>query len=196
MSFRRKKSTQDLQAADTGGRPKMSSRALAQVIERSSHIQGPAAEAYVARLRHASPGADPAEIVGRAREALRIGGDGQWGGRGRGGDLPRNRHHRRVVCGRRRNCRLPRGHGAVRTGTGFGVRHSSRRTGTPSRPGPGRPGRRQQHRRGLRADRAGPDQRRLGLGKHGVAAAAGSVEVQLADAQVRHEAVRPANAAR
>jgi hypothetical protein len=65
MSFRRKKSIQDLQAADTGGRPKMSSRALAQVIERSSHIQGPAAEAYVARLRHASPGADPAEIAGR-----------------------------------------------------------------------------------------------------------------------------------
>jgi hypothetical protein len=43
----------------------MSSRALAQVIERSSHIQGPAAEAYVTRLRNASPGADPAEIAGR-----------------------------------------------------------------------------------------------------------------------------------
>jgi hypothetical protein len=36
---------------------------LAQVIERSSRIQGPAAEAYVARLRHAHPGASPAEIV-------------------------------------------------------------------------------------------------------------------------------------
>lgn len=65
MSFRRSKSTQDPQAGEAAGKPKMSSRALAQVIERSSHIQGPVAEAYVARLRNASPGADPAEIVGR-----------------------------------------------------------------------------------------------------------------------------------
>jgi hypothetical protein len=46
-----------------GGRPKASARALAQVIERSSRVQGPAAEAYVARLRRSYPGAGPAEIV-------------------------------------------------------------------------------------------------------------------------------------
>lgn len=45
------------------GRPKASTRALAQVIERSSRVQGPAAEALVARLRRTNPGASPAEIV-------------------------------------------------------------------------------------------------------------------------------------
>ncbi len=49
----------------TDGRPKASARALAQVIERSARIQGPAAEAYVSRLRNAHPGADPAEIVAK-----------------------------------------------------------------------------------------------------------------------------------
>jgi hypothetical protein len=48
--------------AATGGRPKASTRALAQVIERSSRVHGPAAEGYVARLRRAHPGASPAEI--------------------------------------------------------------------------------------------------------------------------------------
>jgi F0F1-type ATP synthase membrane subunit c/vacuolar-type H+-ATPase subunit K len=38
---------------------------LAQVIERSARLQGPAVEAYVARLRHAHPGAGPAEIVAK-----------------------------------------------------------------------------------------------------------------------------------
>ncbi len=49
----------------TGGRPKASARALAQLIERSTRVQGPAAEAYVARLRRADPGAGPAEIVAK-----------------------------------------------------------------------------------------------------------------------------------
>jgi hypothetical protein len=48
--------------AARGGRPKASTRALAQVIERSTRIHGPAAEAYVARLRRTHPGASPAEI--------------------------------------------------------------------------------------------------------------------------------------
>ena len=48
--------------AATDGRPKASARALAQVIERSTRIHGPAAEAYVARLRRAHPGASPAEV--------------------------------------------------------------------------------------------------------------------------------------
>ena len=59
----RSKNASDALAANQPGRPKASARALAQVIERSSRIQGPAAEAYVARLRHAHPGASPAEIV-------------------------------------------------------------------------------------------------------------------------------------
>jgi len=45
------------------GRPKASARALAQVIERSARIQGPAAEAYVSRLRHTHPGISPAGVV-------------------------------------------------------------------------------------------------------------------------------------
>ncbi len=46
----------------TAGRPKASTRALAQVIERSSRMQAPAAAAYVARLRRTHPSASPAEI--------------------------------------------------------------------------------------------------------------------------------------
>jgi hypothetical protein len=49
----------------TGGRPKASARALAQIIERSTRVQGPVAQAYVARLRRAYPGAGPAEIATR-----------------------------------------------------------------------------------------------------------------------------------
>lgn len=48
-----------------GDRPKASARALAQVIERSSRIQGPAAEAYVSRLRNAGPDDSPAEIIAK-----------------------------------------------------------------------------------------------------------------------------------
>src|ERR1700752_1551169 len=58
----RRRSAPDALPGTTGGRPKASARALAQVIERSSRLQGPAAEAYVARLRRAHPGAGPAEI--------------------------------------------------------------------------------------------------------------------------------------
>jgi hypothetical protein len=60
-----RRSGPDSLPASTEGRPKASARALAQVIERSSRIQGPAAEAYVARLRRAHPGAGPAEIVAK-----------------------------------------------------------------------------------------------------------------------------------
>ncbi|OBJ56330.1 hypothetical protein [Mycobacterium sp. 1423905.2] len=63
-AWRRKKQPQP-QAVEETGRTKMSTRALAQILERSSHIQGPAAEAYVARLRRAHPSASPAEITGK-----------------------------------------------------------------------------------------------------------------------------------
>ncbi|MGB8388091.1 hypothetical protein [Mycobacterium sp.] len=51
--------------APVGDRPKASARALAQLIERSSRVHGPAAEAYVARLRRTYPGASPGEVVTR-----------------------------------------------------------------------------------------------------------------------------------
>ena len=65
MSARRtqRSSAPDWQAGASPGRPKASARALAQVIERSTRVQGPAAAAYVARLRRAHPGASPAEIL-------------------------------------------------------------------------------------------------------------------------------------
>lgn len=56
--------------APTGknGRPKVSARALAQVIERTARIQGPAAEAYVSRLRNADPDATPAAILAKLQK--------------------------------------------------------------------------------------------------------------------------------
>jgi hypothetical protein len=63
MSARWNRSTADSLPATTNGKPKASARALAHIIERSSKIQGPAAAAYVERLRRADPGADPAVIV-------------------------------------------------------------------------------------------------------------------------------------
>ncbi|MGZ4511401.1 MAG: hypothetical protein ACXVX4_08685 [Mycobacterium sp.] len=53
------------QSPGAGGRPKASARALAQVIERSYRIQGPAAEAYVTRLRDARRDTTPAEVVAK-----------------------------------------------------------------------------------------------------------------------------------
>ncbi|BAX93882.1 hypothetical protein [Mycobacterium shigaense] len=65
MSARRteRSSAPDRQPGAPTGRPKASTRALAQVIERSTRIQNPAAAAYVSRLRRAHPGASPAEVV-------------------------------------------------------------------------------------------------------------------------------------
>jgi hypothetical protein len=63
MSARRSRSKPDQLPATTDGRPKASARALAQVVERSTRVQGPAAQAYVARLRRAHPGAAPNEIA-------------------------------------------------------------------------------------------------------------------------------------
>ncbi|KAA1250074.1 hypothetical protein F0Q45_11660 [Mycobacterium simiae] len=66
MSVRRtRRSEPDLEPAGATGRAKASTRALAQVIERSSHLQAPAAEAYVARLRRSHPGASPADLVSK-----------------------------------------------------------------------------------------------------------------------------------
>lgn len=61
-------STSSAAARTDNGQPKVSARALAQVIERSSRIQGPAAEAYVTRLRNAHPDAGPAEILAKLQK--------------------------------------------------------------------------------------------------------------------------------
>jgi F0F1-type ATP synthase membrane subunit c/vacuolar-type H+-ATPase subunit K len=65
MSARRTRSAADPLPATIDGKPKVSARALAHIIERSSRIQGPAASAYVERLRRANPGAVPAAIVSK-----------------------------------------------------------------------------------------------------------------------------------
>ena len=62
-SLKRSEQLPETMEPGRSGRPRASARALAQVIERSSRVQGPAAQAYVDRLRRAYPGASPAEIV-------------------------------------------------------------------------------------------------------------------------------------
>ncbi|UQX09637.1 hypothetical protein [Candidatus Mycobacterium methanotrophicum] len=68
MSARRTHSADDWLPAATNGKPKKSARALAHIIERSTRIQGPAATAYVERLRRANPGATPAVIVSKLQK--------------------------------------------------------------------------------------------------------------------------------
>ncbi|BBU21775.1 hypothetical protein [Mycobacterium xenopi] len=65
MSARGTGPTPDPSSATKAERPKLSTRALAQVIERSARLQGPAAQAYVARLRRANPDATPAQIAAK-----------------------------------------------------------------------------------------------------------------------------------
>lgn len=65
MSARRAGPTPHPVSATSNDRPKASARALAQIIERSSRVQGPAAKAYVERLRRAHPDATPAQIVAK-----------------------------------------------------------------------------------------------------------------------------------
>ncbi len=61
----RKNAQSNSSGPETGGRPKASARALAQVIERSYRIQGPAAEAYVSKLRNTRQGTGPAEVIAK-----------------------------------------------------------------------------------------------------------------------------------
>jgi hypothetical protein len=65
MSARRNRSSADSEPATTDGKPKASARALAHIVERSSRVQGPAAAAYVERLRRADPGAEPPLIISK-----------------------------------------------------------------------------------------------------------------------------------
>ena len=65
MKARRTRSSADSLPATADGKPKASARALANIIERSSRIQGPVAAAYVERLRRADPAASPGVIVSK-----------------------------------------------------------------------------------------------------------------------------------
>ncbi len=65
MRARRTRSSADSLPATADGKPKASARALANIIERSSRIQGPVAAAYVERLRRADPAASPGVIVSK-----------------------------------------------------------------------------------------------------------------------------------
>jgi hypothetical protein len=65
MTARRTQSADDSLPDTSNGKPKASARALANIIERSTRIQGPAAAAYVERLRGANPGATPAVIISK-----------------------------------------------------------------------------------------------------------------------------------
>ena len=65
MSARRTRSSADSLPATIEGKPKRLARAFAGVIERSARLQGPAAAAYVERLRRADPDAGPATIVSK-----------------------------------------------------------------------------------------------------------------------------------
>jgi hypothetical protein len=65
MSARRTHQADAALPAGSNDKPKASARALARIIESSSRIQGPAAAAYVERLRRANPGAAPAVIIAK-----------------------------------------------------------------------------------------------------------------------------------
>jgi hypothetical protein len=65
MSARRTHSADDVPPTTPDGKSRVSARALAHLIERSTRIQGPAATAYVERLRRVNPGATPAMIMSK-----------------------------------------------------------------------------------------------------------------------------------
>jgi hypothetical protein len=52
-------------AATPDEKPSASARALSRILEHGTRVQGPAIEAYVARLRRANPDASPADIIAR-----------------------------------------------------------------------------------------------------------------------------------
>lgn len=178
----------DPQLAGTGGRPKVSTRALAQVIERSSRIQGPAAQAYVARLRRAHPGASPAKIVAKLEKRFLSVVTASGAAVGAAATLP--------GIGTLAAWFAAAGEVVVfLEATALfvlalaSVHAIPRPPRTAPCPGLGGAGRRQ-HYCGGRSARSGPNQRRLGVGDHGLAAAAGDIVVELANAQIRRQTIR------
>src|ERR1700732_133180 len=49
--------------ADADEEPGAAAKARSNILERGARVQAPAVEAYVQRLRRASPGASPAQII-------------------------------------------------------------------------------------------------------------------------------------
>ncbi len=85
-----------------GGRPKVSTRALCRVIERSSRTEGPA-QAYVGPPASRPPGGQPRQIV--TRETLLVGADGPVERRWRAATLLGSAPWLRMVRRGRRGCR-------------------------------------------------------------------------------------------
>jgi hypothetical protein len=50
---------------DGDEKPRAAARALSQILERGTRVQGPAIAAYVQRLRRSYPGASPADIIAK-----------------------------------------------------------------------------------------------------------------------------------
>lgn len=65
MCARRANSKPDRPGSAPDDQPGAPVRALSQVIERSSRLQGPAAKAYVERQRQSNPGATPADVLAK-----------------------------------------------------------------------------------------------------------------------------------
>lgn len=178
----------DPQLAGTGGRPKVSTRALAQVIERSSRIQGPAAQAYVARLRRAHPGASPAKIVAKLEKRFLSVVTASGAAVGAAATLPGIgtlaawfaaagevvvflEATALFVLALASVHAIPLDHRERRRALVLAVLVGDNTTA-------------------VRSARSGPNQRRLGVGDHGLAAAAGDIVVELANAQIRRQTIR------
>lgn len=175
----------DPQLAGTGGRPKVSTRALAQVIERSSRIQGPAAQAYVARLRRAHPGASPAKIVAKLEKRFLSVVTASGAAVGAAATLPGIgtlaawfAAAGEVVVFLEATALFVLALASVHA---IPLDHRERRRALVLAV---------QHYCGGRSARSGPNQRRLGVGDHGLAAAAGDIVVELANAQIRRQTIR------
>ncbi|CKM17727.1 membrane protein [Mycobacterium tuberculosis] len=179
----------DPQLAGTGGRPKVSTRALAQVIERSSRIQGPAAQAYVARLRRAHPGASPAKIVAKLEKRFLSVVTASGAAVGAAATLPGIgtlaawfaaagevvvflEATALFVLALASVHAIPLDHRERRRALVLAVLVGDNTTAVADLLGPGR------------------TQRRLGVGDHGLAAAAGDIVVELANAQIRRQTIR------
>ena len=190
MSARRNRPAPDQLPANNNGRPKASARALAQVIERSARIQGPAAQAYVARVRRAHPGASPAEIAAKLEKRYLATLTASGAAVGTVATFPGIGYPDGAFSGRRGDRVLPGGHRLVRAGDGRGIRHPRRSPGAPPRSGAGRPGRGRQQACHRRIERPESHQRRLAGRGHGFVADVIAGAVEHPAAQVRRQAVR------
>ena len=192
MSARRTRSSADSLPATPEGKPKRSARALASIIERSSRIQGPAAAAYVDRLRRADPDAGPATIVAKLEKryvtavtasGAAVGSTAVLPGLGTLAALSAAAGETAVFLEATAFYAL-----AIASVYGVSTEDRERRralvlVGV---------GRRRQQASDVRTDRRGPHQRGVAVGGSGIAADAGLVAVELAVAQAGCPAVHAA----